>query len=47
LDPAKFSSIVNYYQCDVCGHVWTTSKADGSLVSHLRPLPEPPPQHES
>ena len=29
---------VNYYQCHGCGHIWTTSKKDGSIVSHVTPL---------
>jgi uncharacterized Zn finger protein len=34
---------VNYFRCDSCGHIWTTSKQDGSLVNHITPLPEEPP----
>jgi uncharacterized Zn finger protein len=31
-------AFVDYYQCDGCGHVWTTAKQDGSFVSHVTPF---------
>ena len=31
-------TLVDYYHCSECGHVWTTSKADGSIDTHITPL---------
>ena len=33
---------VNYYQCEGCKHIWTTSKKDGALLTHVTPLPPEP-----
>lgn len=33
---------VNYYRCEHCSHVWTTSKATGELVQHITPLTKKP-----
>ena len=38
LDGASEDAYVNYYRCERCGHVWTTSKDDGSIVHHITPL---------
>jgi hypothetical protein len=38
LDDTRKNAIVNYHRCS-CGHVWTTSKKDGSLVRHVRTRP--------
>jgi hypothetical protein len=39
--PSDFAT-VNYYRCEGCGHVWTTSKKDGSIVTHVTPLTKAP-----
>ena len=42
LDHTSEYAHVNYYRCEGCSHIWTTSKKDGSLVTHVTPLaPEP------
>ena len=33
---------MNYYRCEGCGHVWTTSKKDGSIVTHVTSARESP-----
>src|SRR5687768_8569337 len=38
LEESSKGAVVNYYRCR-CGHIWTVSKRDGSLVSHVTPLP--------
>ena len=38
LDEISTSALVNYFICDACRHVWTTSKQNGSLVHHVTPL---------
>ena len=46
-DSTKFAS-VNYYRCEGCGHVWTTSKEDGSVVKGmLRRCRSLPPKRAS
>jgi hypothetical protein len=35
--PSEFAQ-VNYYRCDRCGHVWTTSKDDPAKITHVTPL---------
>jgi hypothetical protein len=37
LDETSKSAHVNYYRCD-CGHIWTTSKETGDVVTHVTPL---------
>ena len=38
--PTLFS-LVNYYRCEHCGHVWTTDKNDHTkLIHHVTPLRE-------
>jgi len=32
---------VNYYRCDRCRHIWTTSKVTGNVLTHVTPLPSP------
>lgn len=44
---ASNSTHVSYYRCDVCGHVWTTTRDGARIISHVTPLklpmnPEPP-----
>ena len=34
-------SAVDYYRCQHCRHVWTTSKETGQLVRHITPSPPP------
>ena len=29
---------VDYYRCDQCGHVWTTTKDGTATVRHVTPL---------
>ena len=31
-------SRVDYYRCESCGHVWTTSKEDSDPIYHVTPL---------
>ena len=38
LDETSKSAFVDYFICNACGHVWTTSKQNGSLVHHVTPL---------
>jgi hypothetical protein len=35
------TGFVDRYQCPGCGHVWATSKTDGSFVKHITPLRKP------
>ena len=44
--PSDFAT-VNYYRCEGCGHVWTTSKKDGSIVTHVTPLTKAPKKQAS
>jgi hypothetical protein len=44
--PSDFAT-VNYYRCEGCGHVWTTSKKDGSIVTHVTPLAKAPKKQAS
>ncbi len=37
--PSTFSA-VNYYRCQLCGHVWTVSKDGTGTVTHITPPPE-------
>ena len=37
LDHLSEGAVENYYRCD-CGHIWATSKRDGSVVTHALPL---------
>jgi hypothetical protein len=37
LDAASVDAYVYYYRCGSCGHVWTRSKDDGSIVKHITP----------
>jgi transposase-like protein len=30
---------VKYYRCPSCAHVWTVSKRDPSLITHVTPVP--------
>ena len=32
-------SAVDYYRCQNCRHVWTTSKETGEIVRHVTPSP--------
>lgn len=48
LEGASADAYVWYYRCAKCGHTWAVSKADGTIVHHVTPLPtdeppEPPP----
>ena len=40
LDFTSQLASVNYYQCDWCTHIWTASKEDGSLVTHVTNPPQ-------
>jgi hypothetical protein len=47
LDGPNDFATVNYYRCEGCGHVWTTSKKDGSIVTHVTPLAKAPKKQVS
>lgn len=40
LEASSKDAYVNYYRCDVCGHIWTLSKDDPTVVKHITPLPK-------
>ena len=42
LEESSKQARLYYYRCG-CGHIWTTSKKDGSFVRHVTPLPKKPP----
>ena len=42
LHDASKLAYVNYYRCEGCGHVWTTSRYDEQVVHHVTPLPQTP-----
>ena len=35
LTEASKLATVNYYICDLCGHVWTTDKQTGAIVKNI------------
>ena len=38
-------SIVFYFRCDGCRHIWTVNKVDPAKIDHVTPLPlKTPPQ---
>ena len=44
LDATNRIAYVNYYSCESCGHIWTTSRQTGEFLRHITPLGEKPPQ---
>ena len=38
MEEASDEAMVNFYKCGACGHAWTTSKIDPSVMRHLTPL---------
>ena len=42
LDAASQDAHVNYYRCQSCGHIWTTTKDGSAIVRHVTPLRLPP-----
>ena len=38
MEEASDEAMVNFYKCGACGHAWTTSKIDPSIMRHLTPL---------
>jgi hypothetical protein len=35
---ASRNAFVNYHRCVECGHVWTTDKQTGAILTHVTPL---------
>jgi hypothetical protein len=42
LKPPSDFAHVNYYRCERCGHVWTTTKDGARIVHHVTPLDPTP-----
>jgi hypothetical protein len=38
LSNSSRDAVVDYYRCDRCAHVWTTTKDGLSIVKHVTPL---------
>ena len=34
------SSVVDYYLCKKCGHIWAVYKTDPTIIDHFKPLPK-------
>ena len=46
LEVSSKIAVMNFYACDFCNHVWTTSKT-GEFVRHITREPEKPPDKAS
>ena len=45
LDQSSKDTLVWYYRCLVCGHVWAVDKLNGKTTRHVTPLPaDTPPE---
>ena len=38
LNECSKNAYVNYYRCEGCSHIWTTSKNTGLINNHITPL---------
>ena len=39
LEATSTEAYVWYLRCGTCGHVWTVSREDGTIVHHVTPIP--------
>ena len=43
LDEASKSSVMRYYMCQHCGHIWTVNKRNPTIVTNVSPMPQKQP----